>query len=224
MQFCRDEGDAIVKLSQIAVSATALLAISFASLNMASAARLETVRVRSVNEIKKQYGPTSAALDAKNKARRHADMLSLEAESSLKVMTSTKDHVGTHYRYQQTFRGMPVFGATIALSEDLDGNLRVLFGRVGKELSKDLTSIDASLSAQQALTIAKRAALTGQNANIPTQFEKTEKIIYVDDNGVAHVVFRAGFFVAHPSAPSAPTFFIDAHTGEILKQWNDLRH
>ena len=41
---------------------------------------------------------------------RHAEMLGLDAESALATLAVVKDADGTtHYRYQQTFRGVSVF-------------------------------------------------------------------------------------------------------------------
>jgi Zn-dependent metalloprotease len=57
-------------------------------------------------------------------------MLGLDGNSSLNVLATSTDSNGTrHYRYQQTFRGVPIFGEHVIVSEDKGGNLRNLFGR-----------------------------------------------------------------------------------------------
>ena len=49
------------------------------------------------------------------------------------------DSDGTrHYRYQQTFRGVPVFGEHVIVSEDKAGNVRNMFGRTVDGLAGEL--------------------------------------------------------------------------------------
>ena len=154
-----------------------------------------------------------------DKARRHAEILKVPTDSTLRVLQDPqKDKVGSYYRYQQLFQGVPVYGADLTVSEDTNGNVKSVFGQFAQALANDLTSTAANLSPQQALAIAKRSALTGKSANTPTENERSEKLIYIDDKGAAHVVYMTMFFVAHPSEPTAPTFIIDANTGEILKE------
>ena len=203
--------------------AIALTTVSLLNLNTGFAARMENIHDHSLHDIRKEHGPTIATLDAQSKARRHAEMLSLDADSSLTLLTSDKDRGKNFYRYQQTFRGIPVYGASIALSEDEDGNLRSMFGLVGKDLAKDLASTDAKLTPQQALTIAKRAAFGDGKQNTPMQDETSEKTIYIHDKGTPHVAYKTGFFSARPG-PTAPGFIIDANTGEVHKRWEDLSH
>ena len=46
------------------------------------------------------------------------------------VLTRAQDADGTqHVRYQQTFRGIPIWGEQVIVSEDKSGNLKNLFGR-----------------------------------------------------------------------------------------------
>jgi Zn-dependent metalloprotease len=204
------------------IAATAALLFS---LDAALAARMENLHARrNLDEINKQHGPTPATLNAQAKARRHAELLSVPADSTLAPLQETqKDKVGSYYRYQQLFQGVPVYGADLTLSEDPNGNLKSVFGQLAQGLSSDLTSTAANLSPQQAIAIAKRSVLTGENSNMPTEGEQAKMMIYIDDDGGAHVVYETSFFVAHPRAPTGPTFFIDANTGEILRQWDGLR-
>ena len=66
-------------------------------------------------------------------------MLGLDAESRLSVLTHNQDADGTqHYRYQQTFRGVPVWGEQVIVSEDKAGNVKNLFGRSVSGLGAEL--------------------------------------------------------------------------------------
>ena len=49
-------------------------------------------------------------------AQRHAELLGLDAESGLQILTHRVDKEGTnYYRYQQTFRGLPIFGEQVVV-------------------------------------------------------------------------------------------------------------
>ena len=79
---------------------------------------------------------------------RHAEMLGLDAESALTTLAVVKDSDGTtHYRYQQTFRGVPVWGEHIVTSDDKNGNLRSLFGRSVGDLASDISTTTARITA-----------------------------------------------------------------------------
>lgn len=204
------------------VAAIAATTACFLALDAASAARMEDLHAtRNIDNINKQHGPTSATLNPRAKARRHAEILNVPPDSTLvQLQDPKKDKVGSYYRYQQLFHGVPVYGADLTVSEDTNGNLASVFGQLAQDLANDLSSTAANLSAQEALAIAKRSALTGNNSNTPTERETAEKMIYIDDSGAAHVVYKTIFFIAHPSEPTAPAFLIDANTGEVLEQWD----
>ncbi|MFA7322495.1 MAG: peptidase M4 family protein, partial [Dokdonella sp.] len=86
-------------------------------------------------------------------------MLGLDAESALATLAVVKDADGTtHYRYQQTFRGVPVWGEHIVASDDKSGNLRSLFGRSVGGIAGDVADMTALLSANSAFSLAKRAS------------------------------------------------------------------
>ncbi|MBL0164869.1 MAG: M4 family metallopeptidase [Xanthomonadales bacterium] len=165
---------------------------------------------------------------------RHAEMLGLDADSALTTLATVKDSDGTiHYRYQQTFRGVPVWGEHVVASDDKDGNLRSLFGRSVADIAGDISSMTANISANTAFTRAKTASLGLRSGSIQTSNESSEKMIYVDDNDTAHLAYVVSFFAdkgigllaANRSASSDPTrpfVIIDAHSGAVLKQWDGL--
>ena len=71
---------------------------------------------------------------------RHAQLLRLDPESRLVLMTRNSDHGVRNTRYQQTFRGVPIFGEQVIVSEDGNGNVRALFGRKADGLASELPS------------------------------------------------------------------------------------
>lgn len=165
---------------------------------------------------------------------RHAEMLGFDANNALKTLGVSKDPDGTtHYRYQQTFRGIPVWGEHVVASDNNDGTLRSLFGHALGDLSVDISTTDARISASRAFSVAKEASLGLRSGSIQTSNESSEKMIYVDDNNNAHLVYVVSFFAdkglgmlaakrSASSEPTRPFVIVDAQTGAILRQWDGL--
>jgi len=100
----------------------ALLTLSPLALAMAmsaSAANRTDLHNQNISLLNSQYKAAAAQAGALAKPEdRHAAMLGLDAESRLQVLTHNQDADGTqHYRYQQLFRGVPVWGESVVVSE-----------------------------------------------------------------------------------------------------------
>ncbi len=165
---------------------------------------------------------------------RHAELLGLDAESALNTLAVVKDSDGTaHYRYQQTFRGVPVWGEHVVASDDKSGSLRSLFGRSVGGLAGDISTTTTLISTNNAFVRAKGSSSATRSGSIQTSNESSEKMIYVDDNDIAHLVYVVSFFADRgigllaadrkaSSDPTRPYVIIDTQTGGALKQWDGL--
>ncbi|MEI2455473.1 M4 family metallopeptidase [Lysobacter firmicutimachus] len=210
-----------------------LHALSFAlSLALVSGAAGAAQRVdlhsKDVAQLNKQYRAAVAKSGVAAKASvRHAELISLDADSSLVQLKSSQDGNGVrNYRYQQTFRGVPVFGEHVVVSEDAQGNVRTLFGRSVEGLAAELPAAAPKLSSAQALSLAKSAALGKRASALQTRNESSRQMIYIDDNGRAHMAYVVNYFAdaAQGGEPTRPFVIVDANSGKILKQWEGLNH
>ncbi|PIV33048.1 MAG: peptidase M4 family protein, partial [Lysobacterales bacterium CG02_land_8_20_14_3_00_62_12] len=168
---------------------------------------------------------TSTTGTASNRSVRHAEFLGLDASSALQVLDTSKDRDGTnHYRYQQTYRGIPIWGEHVVVSEAADGSVKSLFGRSVNGLDRELTRLSASVSRTSASTTAKRAALGIRLAAMKIQNETNTQMIYVDDEDAAHLSYVVSFFAdtAAGGTPTRPFVIVDANSGRVLKQWDGL--
>ena len=156
-------------------------------------------------------------------AERHAEFLSLDKESALHQLDASRDADGsTHYRYQQSFRGIPVWGEHVVVTEARDGSVKNLFGRSVSDLAADLsTNARTKMTSASALAAAKVVALgKGQ----VSQREQSTQMIFVGDDNVAHLVYVVTFFSdgARGGSPSRPTVIVDALSGAVLKHFDGL--
>ena len=157
---------------------------------------------------------------------RHAQALGLDADSRLFLLDRKTDRGVRNHRYQQTFRGLPIFGEHVIVNEDDSGNLRSLFGRKVDGLASEISAGKPRLSRNRALAIGKSAGLGNRVGFMRTAAEKSELMIYVDDSGRAHKSYVVSYFAdtRNGGAPTRPTVILDADTGRVLNQWDNLQH
>jgi vibriolysin len=184
--------------------------------------KLDATRVN--QQYKAATARTGVAALAQN---RHAEMLGLDADSSLRVLRTTVDKAGNrNVRYQQMFRGVPVWGEHVIVNEGKDGTVRKLFGRTVNGLAGELPARAAKLTAGNALALGKSAGLGNRVGFMRTENEKSEQFVYVDDNARAHLAYVVSFYAdtARGGSPTRPFVIIDANSGRVLKQWDGLTH
>ncbi len=157
---------------------------------------------------------------------RHAQALGLDADSRLFLLDRKTDLGVRNHRYQQTFRGLPVFGEHVVVNEDVNGNISTLFGRKIDGLAREIPAGKPRLSSSSALAIGKSAGLGNRVGFMRTSAEKSELMIFVDDNGRAHKAYVVSYFAdtRNGGAPTQPTVIVNADNGRVLKQWDNLQH
>jgi Zn-dependent metalloprotease len=200
------------------------LALALVAMSAQAAGRVD-LHTLNVSQVSHQYALASASLGAAAPRLKHAEMLGLDANSALHQLAAIRDANGTvHYRYEQTFRGVPIFGEHVVVSEDKAGNVRNLFGRAVNGLAGELPATAPKLAGAQALSIAKAAALGKHAGTMLTQHEHSRQMIYVDDASHAHMSYVVSFFADSVKGghPTRPFVIVDANTGKILKKWEGL--
>ncbi|RYZ42185.1 MAG: peptidase M4 family protein [Myxococcaceae bacterium] len=192
------------------------------SAGTASAASRVDLHAQDVGALRQQH----AALATPGGADRHAQVLGLGAESRLSLINRVSDHGVRNHRYQQTFRGLPIFGEHVIVNEDANGELRALFGRKVTGLEREISDGAPRLTAAQALDIAKGASLGSRVGVMRVSDEKAPLMIYIDDDGRAHKGYVVSYFADtfFGGAPTRPMVIVDAEDGRVLKQWENLQH
>jgi len=180
------------------------------------------------NRVNQQYKAVTARMGVAAQAQnRHAEMLGLDADSSLRVLRTSVDRAGNrNVRYQQLFRGVPVWGEHVIVNEGKDGSVRKLFGRTVNGLAGELPARAAKLTSANALALGKSAGLGNRVGFMRTENEKSEQFVFVDDNDRAHLAYVVSFYAdtARGGSPTRPFVIIDANSGRVLKQWDGLTH
>ena len=142
------------------------------------------------------------------------------------MKSKREDHGVRNYRYDQTFRGIPVFGEGVVVSEDSAGNVRTLFGNMISGLDRDIASTKPRLSRGAALDGRQaEAGLDSRMSAYRTENEKSDLVVFVDDNGRGHLAYAVSYFADGANVtPTRPMILIDANSGQVLKKWENLQH
>ena len=193
----------------------------------AMAAGRQDLHQTNLAQLQASYNSLMAAQGTQAMAHsRHEQLIGADADTRLVLINRNTDHGIRNTRYQQTFRGIPVFGESIVVSEDASsGKLRTLFGRQVTGLASEISSAPSRVFQGHALAIAKQAALGASLGAMRTSNEKSELMIYVDDAGKAHKAYVVNFFADSALAgnkPTRPFVIVDADSGKVLKKWEGL--
>jgi len=199
------------------------LALAFAM--SASAASRNDLHNQNVSLLNSQYKAAATAGLPARAEDRHAEMLGLDADSRLTVLSHNQDADGTqHYRYQQTFRGVPVWGEQVIVSEDKSGNVKNLFGRAVGGLGAELPLRSTLIGQARASAAGKIAAFGSRAAQMLVSREKVQQMIFVGDDNRARMAYVVELLAdtAKGGSPTRPFIIVDAQNGKVLKQWEGL--
>lgn len=168
----------------------------------------------------------AALLQASQKAGAVSARLGLGMDERLDLLRQSTDASGlSHYRYQQLYRGVPVWGEHIVVTEDALGNIVRLHGRAVQGIGDDLRTVTPSFDGEFALQAAKALTPNKRSLDAPIYArEESELVVYVDDQGLSHLAYAVSFFtdVKNGGQPSRPVFLLDAHNGAVLLQFDRL--
>ena len=203
-----------------AATALALVTTGASAAGRTDLHREDMVRVKQSNAAIAASGTVGMAHS------RHAQALGLDADSRLFLLDRKTDSGVRNHRYQQTFRGLPIFGEHVIVNEDVSGNVSTLFGQKVDGLAAEIPAGRPRLSNSRALAIGKSAGLGNRVGFMRTTAEKSELMIHIDDNGRARKAYVVSFFAdtARGGAPTRPTVIVDADSGRILQQFDNLQH
>ena len=154
-------------------------------------------------------------------------LLTLAADESLQLLREHSDAQGRRYqRWQQHYRGIPVWGEQIVVVRDAQQRVTNLHGSQITGIGTDLLSVTPRLDGAAALASLKR------NRGVPrtaSQFdyrnEQSQLMIHLDGDRAKLVWFVSyNADVAAGGEPSRPHALIDAQTGRVIKAWDALAY
>ena len=133
----------------------------------------------------------------------------------------------TKVRFQQYYKGIPVYGQTIAATKTEMGMLTNVKGMMYDFGSKAL-NIRPTISAKEAMQ-----SMLANDRKVAGMTKAAKKGIYNKENDLFVFVFEGKTYLTHrvsyvvPSmkggTPNRPVFFVDAHTGNVIYTYDNLQ-
>ncbi|MBU8894051.1 M4 family metallopeptidase [Corallococcus sp. M34] len=135
--------------------------------------------------------------------------------------TVEQDTLGmTHVRMDRVSEGTPVFGEQVIGHLANDGRVESVTGDLSA-IPPGLGSSKTKLSAEQALAVAQRD-FAGKTDRAPT----TERVLFKANDGAYHVAYHVELSnttdVGQGKDPRKMNYLVDANTGKVLEQFNQL--
>jgi vibriolysin len=153
-------------------------------------------------------------------------MASSAAENnSLQQVNQTQEDNKTIIRYQQLYKGIPVVGGQIMITQGINQSINAQSNAVvnGHLLNDIQINTNQEFNGQQAITLAKKAYFS-VNPKAETQQEFSELQIRPGQNEALKLVYLVSFkIVQEDGKPAWPFFVIDAQSGSMVKQWNNIK-
>jgi Zn-dependent metalloprotease len=158
-----------------------------------------------------------------------ADALGLTRDESLVLLRQRTDFNGvTHYRYQQAYKGIPVWGMQVIVSIGPDNRVVRLNGTMARDIAGDITGIPPVSSLRPATALKRmKEQHKGKDKSAKWHFKNQQygTYIYIDKKQKAHPCYVVSFFADRECAdPSRFIHFIDVETGKILHRFDMLAY
>ncbi len=179
-----------------------------------------TYDVFAVTELDLYQAPLSSlnqfSLKQQSNIRARAAVPSAE-KNALQQVNQSQEHSKTIMRYQQMYQGIPVVGAQIMITkEDAQVN--------GHLLNDIQLNTKPTLTSKEAVDLAKKS-WSSFNSQMPTYEELSDLQIRADQNNELKLVYQVSFkTIQNDNKPAWPFFIVDAQSGEIIKQWNNIKN
>ncbi len=213
-----------IDISKATVTSTPTAKILFAG--GASAASITDLHQDNISPIAKSNASIATSASTLMTHSRHEQALGLDSESKLLLLDRSTSRGIVNHRYQQMFRGLRVFGEHVIVNEDSAGNVRSLFGRKASDLAGDLPSSAVRLNKTQAMRIGESTGLGNRVGFMKiASGAQADLQIFIGDDNHAHRAYVVNYFAdtARGGSPTRKTVIVDADSGRVLKQWDNLQ-
>lgn len=165
--------------------------------------------------------------DMNKDGKKAGEAFGLGNGDDFKLIKQRKDFNNiTHFRYQQTYMDIPVWGYQTMISKDKAGNVRSIHGNFVLNIAGDVKGVPKTGLDPQAALAALKEDHKKKDANAKWSFDNEEAgvYIYIDKKGKAYLAYVVSFFAdTEAGNPSQPIFFVNAKTGKIIDSYNMLR-
>ncbi len=174
--------------------------------------RSKNLDAAGAGQVGKLMAPSTGASTPLARVRPYQGMLKIRnVDQEFTPKYTHADRLGlTHYKYQQTYKGVPIWAKELWVHTDSKGDTYLIEGKVQPTPSID---VQPKLTSDRAIQVAQQdmPGVTGPTAAL---------MIYVDDVSVPHLAW----YVTATQSYNRWHWFIDAQDGTVLHKFNDTRY
>ncbi|MCE0555445.1 M4 family metallopeptidase [Motilimonas sp. E26] len=145
---------------------------------------------------------------------------------SVAEQSNSAQHGELHQTLQQYYQGVPILGGDIVLlKNEQTEKYTYVAGSVLKNIEDDVKSVKPLISVRDIDGLAKQIIARDEGTSLDRvkQEQPTQLYIYASESGKAHLAYLFFGFV-DVNAVKAPVLIMDANTGEVLEQYNNIPH
>jgi len=119
----------------------------------------------------------------------------------------------TYYKFQQTYEGLEVYGAEVAVQVSSGHKLESIIGKYSTSIS---ISTKPSIAANDALDKTLNA-VSNNDPSVQKVYQAPELMVYMDYDDVAHLAYESVVKYEDTTGDThIDKFFSDAHTGDVI--------
>lgn len=155
-----------------------------------------------------------------NYLEQNKDIFGLEnAKDNFQMVNKDKDELGyTHFKMQQTIKGLPIEGKTISVHYNNEGIVTALNGNVENK-AKEITKLsNGNILEKDAIDIALRELSFKKIKQDPT----VKKIVIVEDDK-AYETYKVNVNYKEPTLGEW-NVYVEAYSGNVLKKEDRMRY
>ncbi|HEV7425232.1 MAG TPA: M4 family metallopeptidase [Thermoanaerobaculia bacterium] len=158
-----------------------------------------------------KLGPGSDDKAAKDFLKSQKDLLNLAGTEDFDLRGIEKDKLGqTHVKFQETLKGLPVFGAEYIVHSDASGNVIGMNGH----LSKDDVNLPRNPSVDAVTATARASAQAGiKNGRA---LGAASLMYVINEKGNAFLAWMTRIEHVNAQGPQVDKVFADATTGDLV--------
>lgn len=150
--------------------------------------------------------------------RQHGTVFGVDnARTQLRLVGSNRDHLGyTHYKYQQYFNDLPVFGQQIIVHTQ-DSTVRSAAGRLTPNIK--VAERSTALSAHEAFArVLSSKDHTLAASSVKLANDSGTLGVFTADDGTPYLAYEMD--VRSATGPQSWRYYLDATSGKVLESWS----
>lgn len=146
-------------------------------------------------------------------------------DMTLQLVRTSGTRSITHSRYTMLYKGVPVWGENIILTEDGSQRVLMMHGNAITGIERDILSVTPAFDSATAFAIARELHHTKMDVRaFEVMYNESSNLVVYLDGDVAKLCYAVSFFgdIQEGGKPTRPTYIIDANNKSVVFYFDGL--